>query len=430
MADTGTHGGPTVRMQLRLAGPAVVAGVVSALGLFAVDRVALAGEHLLWSSLPAAWGVDPASGWWILGILTLTGLLVGLVVQFVPGHGGRDSATTELIAPPLALAAVPGLVLATVLTLAGGVSLGPEIPIIAMNTAILAALVARWWPRVPVDLVVMMGASGTLGALFGSPVAAALVFTGIVAGRRDGGALWDRLFVPLAAAAAGAVTMRWLAGPQLPEGGFAPLGGPDGTALLTGLAVAVAGTLVGLTAVYVFPHVHRFFHDLRHPVLYTTLGGLLLGLLGALGGPITLFKGAHQMGELLRNTADHQLPQLALILAVKLTALLVAASAGFRGGRIFPAVFLGTVVGLVGSIVMPEMPLGLAVACGILGVVLPVARDGWIAMLIAVVVVGDTSVLILLTLIVLPLWLMVSRAPEMMISPPADPAGQHPGTAG
>jgi H+/Cl- antiporter ClcA len=413
-------------MQLQLAGPAIIVGAVSALGLFVVDELAVVVEHLLWSSLPSAWGVHPGSSGWILGILTLTGLVIGLVVQFVPGHGGRDSATTELIAPPLKLPAVPSMVLVTVLGLAGGVSLGPEIPIIAINTAVLAALVARWWPRVPVELVVMITAAGTIGALFGTPVAAALVFTGVVAGFQEGGALWDRLFLPLASAAAGSVTMRWLDGPQLPDAGFPPLGTPGAVHLATGLAVGVAGTLVGLAAVYAFPHVHRFFHGLRHPVLFTTLGGLLLGVLGSLGGPITLFKGAHQMGELVRNAADYSPQELALILAVKLAALLVAASAGFRGGRIFAAVFMGAVVGLLGYALIPGMPMGLAIACGVLGVVLPVARDGWIALFIAVAAVGDITVLVVLSLVILPIWLMVSRAPEMVIGPPAHRVAREP----
>ena len=426
MTGTSTHEGPTVRMQLQLAVPALLVGAVSALGLFVVDEVAVVVEHLLWSTLPSLWGLDPGSGWWILGVLTLTGLVVGLVVQFVPGHGGRDSATTELIAPPLKLAAVPSLVLVTVLGLAGGVSLGPELPIIAINTAVLVALVARWWPRVPVELVVLITVSGTIGALFGTPVSAALVLTGVVAASKQGGALWDRLFLPLAAAGAGAVTMRWLAGPQLPEAGPPPLGTPDAVDLATGLAVAVGGALVGLATVHLFPHLHRLFHSLRHPVLYSTLGGLLLGVLGVLGGPITLFKGAHQTGELIRNAADYSPWQLALVVAVKLAALLVAASAGFRGGHVFPAVFMGAGVGLLGHALIPGMPLGLALACGVLGVLLPVTRDGWISLFVAVVLVGDVTVLAVLSLVILPVWLLVSRAPGMVVSPPGSPEASEP----
>ncbi|MET4096342.1 hypothetical protein [Arthrobacter sp. UYCu712] len=74
------------------------------------------------------------------------------------------------------------------------------------------------------------------------------------------------------------------------------------------------------------------------------------------------------------------------------------------------------------------MPLGLAVACGILGVVLAVARDGWMAFFFAVAVSGDIAVLPLLCLVILPTWLLVSRAPEMLVSP--DPPRMTETTAG
>jgi chloride channel protein, CIC family len=63
------------------------------------------------------------------------------------------------------------------------------------------------------------------------------------------------------------------------------------------------------------------------------------------------------------------------------------------------------------------MPRGLAIASGTLGVVLAIARDGWISLFIAVAVVGDGSVLSVLCLAILPAWLMVSCAPQMLISP-------------
>ncbi|MDQ0734484.1 ion channel protein [Arthrobacter agilis] len=424
MATDTSHEAPPLRTHLTLCIPAILVGAVSAVGLYAVEELAHAVEHLLWETLPAAWKIDPASGWWIFGVLTLAGVVIGLVVQFAPGHGGTDSATTELIAPPLRLSAVPSLLAVTVLGLAGGVSLGPEIPIIAFNTAILVALVARLWPGIGTELVVIITAAGTIGALFGTPVAAALVFTGVVAGFKGGGALWDRLFIPLVAAGAGTITMRWLDGPQLPEAGFSQLGTPGAADLVAGLGVTIAATLIGLAAVYVFPHAHRFFHGLRNPAVYIALGGAVLGVLGVLGGPVTLFKGASQMGELIRNQGDYSAADLVFIIAVKLAALVVAAAAGFRGGRIFPAVFIGTAAGLVACAIFPTIPLGLALGCGILGVVLPVARDGWIALFIAVVVVGDAGVLPVLCIAILPAWLLVSRAPEMLIHAPSPTAAK------
>ncbi len=415
--DAAPNAVPIVRTLVRLAIPSILIGVVSALVLYGLDAVSGLIDDGIWTNLPHALGIDPSSGWWIFGVLTLTGLAVGLVVWLVPGHGGPDTATTELVAPPLKLGILPSLIVVTVLGLAGGVSLGPENPIIAINTGILVALLARLWPRIPSDLIILITAAGTIGALFGTPVAAALVFTGIVAALKTGGALWDRLFLPLVAAAAGSITMTLLAHPgfQVPMPAYDKIQPVD---LLSGLVIGVVATAVGLVAVFLFPVVHRLFHRIGNPVVYITLGGMVLGVLGAIGGPITLFKGLSQMSELIQSRSNYSGWQLLLIVLVKLVALVIAASAGFRGGRIFPAVFIGAAVGVLANTLFPSVPMAVAVGCGILGVVLVIARDGWIAIFVGVAVTGSVAVLPLLCLVVLPTWLMVSRAPEMRISVP------------
>ena len=125
----------------------------------------------------------------------------------------------------------------TVLSLAGGVSLGPENPIIAINVGIIVALFARLLPQVPTQISVLIAGAATVGALFGTPVAAALLFTGIVAAAKGGGSLWDRLFLPVAAAGAGAITMHLLGAPPLAFD-LPPYGSPQAIDLLTGALVA------------------------------------------------------------------------------------------------------------------------------------------------------------------------------------------------
>ncbi|WP_374010736.1 ion channel protein [Leifsonia sp. LS-T14] len=405
---------PSVRQLLLLSIPAVAIGVVSGLALWVVDELGDLLAKGYWTALPNALGVDPSSGWWIFAVLTFTGLLVGLTIWLIPGHAGADSATTELIAPPMRPIVVPSLALAAILGLGGGVSLGPENPIIAINISLLVALVGRLWKAVPPQLVMMMAASATLGALFGTPVAAALAFTGIVASIKGGGALWDKLFLPLVAAAAGSITMTLLAHPTfaIPMPAYTSLTGWD---VVAAIVIGAIATAVGLVGVYVFPYLHRLFHALRHPVLMTLAGAVVLGGLGALGGPITLFKGLAQMGELVQNRADYSPGQLTLIIAVKLAALLVAASAGFRGGRVFPAVFIGAAVGTLAAALVPAVPLPVAVAAGVMGMTLAAARDGWIAIFIGVAVTQNFLILPLLALAILPCWLMVTKAPELLI---------------
>ena len=59
---------------------------------------------------------------------------------------------------------------------------------------------------------------------------------------------------------------------------------------------------------------------------------------------------------------------LAIITGIKLVAMLVAATAGFRGGRIFPTAFIGLAFGLLASALFPAIPAAIAVACSILGI--------------------------------------------------------------
>lgn len=421
-------GSPTVRQLLLLSIPALVIGAASALVLWLVDLLAEQLHVVLWEALPGVFGADAATPWWILVVLTATGAAVGLVVQFAPGHAGADSATTELDAPPMPLLVVPSLLVAVVLSLAGGVSLGPENPIIAINTALAVALLARLSKAVPQQLVVLLASAATIGALFGTPVAAALVLTGTVAAVKAGGALWDKLFLPLAAAGAGAITMHLLGGSSI-SFAVTPMGEVEPVFLLTGLLVAAVSALAGILAAWALPVVHRAFHSLRHPLLFTTLGGLVLGLLGMIGGPMTLFKGLEQTGELIEHPERYGAGQLALFAGIKIVALVIAAAAGFRGGRIFPAVFIGVAIGLLGYALIPGLPLSLAIACGALGIVLAATKDGWIAIFVGVALVGDPLVLPLLCVIVLPVWLLVTKAPELVVHPSERPGAVAPPAA-
>jgi H+/Cl- antiporter ClcA len=413
---------PTPRQLAALAVPALAIGIVTALILWLLEAAAGALEDAVWSALPDALGIDP-DGWWIVVVLTATGLLVGICLALLPGHGGPDSATTELFEPPVKVRALPGIAVVTVLALAGGVSLGPENPIIAINVSLTVALLARFIPRIPVQVGMLMAASGTIGALFDTPVAAALLLTGALAAVRGGGSLWDKLFLPLASAAAGATTMHLLGTP--PMSFDVPASAVEPVDVLVAVLVACGAVAIGMLGLYAFPLVHRAFHALRNPILIATLGGFVLGLLGLLGGPITLFKGLDQIEQLLSDPDGYPAGELALIVAVKLVALVVAASAAFRGGRVFPATFIGVAIGMLAHALVPSLPLGLAIASALIGMLLVVARDGWLALFLAAGVSGDIGLMPWLCVIILPAWLLVSRAPEFRIVPATD-AARHP----
>ncbi|MFF8728843.1 ion channel protein [Streptomyces sp. NPDC015171] len=394
--------------------PAVVVGVAASLLLTAVSAAAEQLQHVLWGPLPDALGVGRYSVLWMFVMLVATGIAVGLVVWKVPGHAGPEPATLALDAPVLPPPVLPGLVLATGLMLAGGPSLGPENPVIAVNVGLAAWLGVRLRPRMPDTLWPVLAEAATIGALFGTPVAAALVISEALAGRPMAGRLWDNVFAPLTAGACGAMTTTLVSHPAL-DLDLPPMGHPHAKDVLAALVIASAAALLGMCAARAFPYVHAGFRRLRHPMLMLPAGGVLLGALAAVGGHLTLFKGLSEIGVLARAPQDWSAGQFATMTVVKLAALLVAASCGFRGGRIFPAVFAGAALGLCAHALVPAVHPALGVSTGVLGMLLAITRQGWVSLFTAAVLVASPSIIALLCIASLPAWLLVTGRPQMQL---------------
>ncbi|AYN89324.1 MULTISPECIES: ion channel protein [Enterobacteriaceae] len=406
---------PRARTMLLLSLPAVAIGIASSLILIVVMKIASVLQNLLWQRLPGTLGIAQDSPLWIIGVLTLTGIAVGLVIRFSQGHAGPDPACEPLIGAPVPPSALPGLIVALILGLAGGVSLGPEHPIMTVNIALAVAIGARLLPRVNRMEWTILASAGTIGALFGTPVAAALIFSQTLNGSSEV-PLWDRLFAPLMAAAAGALTTGLFFHPHfsLP---IAHYGQMEMTDILSGAIVAAIAIAAGMVAVWCLPRLHAMMHQMKNPVLVLGIGGFILGILGVIGGPVSLFKGLDEMQQMVANQA-FSTSDYFLLAVIKLAALVVAAASGFRGGRIFPAVFVGVAVGLMLHEHVPAVPAAITVSCAILGIVLVVTRDGWLSLFMAAVVVPNTTLLPLLCIVMLPAWLLLAGKPMMMVNRP------------
>ncbi|EGD54307.1 ion channel protein [Gordonia neofelifaecis] len=404
----------------------IIVGALCALGLWGISVVAGLVQKLVWDHLSSALGVDPDSGWWIVTILTCAGLLSGLVIRYVPGHAGNDPAAAGLVSAPLAPKVLPGLVIATILTLAGGVSLGPENPIMAINAAIIVALGARLVPKVGQQEWMGLSTAATIGSLFGTPVAAALMISEANSGDPRV-PLWNRLYVPLVAAATGSYVILHFTDLDLSIGlPQEEVGGVIHVLIAIGIAIVVAG--VGVIGAIVFDPLHRVLNaTMRSPVLRLTVGGLVLGLLGAVDGTITLFKGLDEMKELPGEMATTTAVGFFVLAGIKLCAMLIASASGFRGGRIFPAVFVGAAMGFGIHAMWSSVPLTLCAAASVVGLSVAATRNGWISVFLGLAIVPQFDLFVPLLFATLAAWLLVANAPELTAKPlalrrAADPA--------
>ncbi len=330
----------------------------------------------LFTDLPKELGFHGSPPWWPLPLLGVAGVLVALAIKYLPGTGGHSPADGFKAgggAPtPIEL---PGVVLAALATLSLGVVLGPEAPLIAIGGG-LGVLAVRLAKRdAPPRTAAVIGGAGSFAAistLFGSPILGAFLLmeaTGL------GGATMELVLLPgLLAAGVGSLVFiglnAWtgwgtfsLAIPNLPK-----FTRPDtaefGWALVIGVAAAFLAVGIHRLALFLRPHIERRM-VLLMPVVGLAIAGLAIAFAEATGKSASevLFSGQSAVGPLITNASSYTVGALILLLACKGLAYGGSLSS-FRGGPVFPSLFLGAAGGIALSH-LPGLPLVAGVAMGI-----------------------------------------------------------------
>ena len=356
------------RAYLRLVGLGAAIGIPAALVGAGFLGFVHELEDWLWKVLPGESGDEPA--YLVLGLPVVGALIVLLARRFLPGDGGHRPLE-GLSMKPTPLSHAPGVALAAIGTLGFGAVLGPEAPVIALGSVVGVAM-ARL-ARLDERATTVLGTAGSfsaISALFGGPlVAGMLMVEGALA---MGSAVLGILLPGLVAAAIGYLIFvglgDWggLNAPGLVVGDLPAYEGTHIFDLLVGLAV---GVLTALLIVWLKRFATRIDGEgtrrLGMPMLLLG-GGLAVGVLAQLANVLgatsqdVLFSG--QASVPVEVSADTTKVVLVLLVA-KTLAYAVSLGCGFRGGPIFPAVFLG--VGLASlPVVWFDTSPTLAVAVG------------------------------------------------------------------
>jgi H+/Cl- antiporter ClcA len=333
-------------------------------------------QEEIFTHLPHGLGFATEPVWWPLPVLVVGGVLAGLAIRYLPGRGGSSPAPGFALHPPPTPVQLPGVILAALATLVFGVVLGPEMPLIAIGGG-LGVLVTRMNRRrtVPEQAVRILGATGSFAAistLLGSPIVGAFL---LMEASGLGGPMLGLVLVPgLLASGIGSLIFIGLdsltglgtfslAIPSLPH--FArPNLAEFGWAVAIGLAAAVVGPGIRWLALFLKPYADRWV------MLALPLAGAVIAVLAIIYAEGTgkatsevLFSGQDDIGPLIHNASSYTVGALLLLLVCKGLAYGVSLS-GFRGGPIFPAMFIGAAGGIALSH-LPGLPLVPAVAMGI-----------------------------------------------------------------
>lgn len=299
-----------------------VAFVAALAAAFVFVEVVEFGIHLLWHTLPEAMPNDFVRALVCIALVTGAGWAVGTVRarEGLYGHSPLDGLVVRADPLRTSILAV-GVIL---ISLLGGAVLGPEAGLIAVGTAVAGAVSKR----ISMDADPKLLKAAVLGAVLA-------------------------LVLPL-----------WISGSL-------SLGGPPvelGVGLLWVLPVsALAASLVAVIRTLAFALRSRIDTRSVRPSAMAGVG-LLVGAVGAAGilvadvEPSMIFGSGE--GEVPSIAAETSLLVLITVIVTKSIAYLLCLGGGFRGGPIFPALFLGgAVAALAVALGLPTQIGPLAVGC-------------------------------------------------------------------
>lgn len=382
------------RDYLRLVLIGLAIGIPAALAALAFQGLVHALEELLWTTLPEALGLDAPPWWLLVGLPVVGGLIVWFARTRLPGDGGHEPLQ-GIGGGTMPLAYAPGVIIAALGSLPFGAVLGPEAPLIAIGGFVGMVAVRMFRVTGPGGTVLSTaGSFSAISALFGGPIVAGAIL--LEAGLAAGAMLIPVLLPGMVAAAVGYLLIvgigSWsglpamsLSVPDLPEYPNARIVDLL-LAVVAGLVVAVVVRALRMAAFRVKAARGRVGVG---PMLLLggAAGGLVAAGVAAMGGAYqdVLFSGQTALPDLV---SQESMGLVLLITAGKVIAFAIFLGAGFRGGPIFPAVFIGTGVAiLVGSVA--DMPSTVALAIGTAAGMTAMSRLIFSSLVFVVLLVGS-----------------------------------------
>ena len=424
-----------------------IIGVVVSLATWCFLELIYQIQRELWTHLPHALGYNNGPPlWWSLPVLGIAGLIVALAITRLPGEGGHVPAKGLVVggktASPIDL---PGVLLAGLATIGFGLVLGPEAPLIALGAGVALLSISLARRDMPSELLTLVAATGSFAALsfiFASPLIAAVI---LIEAAGIGGPRLPLILVPglLAAGIGTLVSIGMGSFTGLSNSAYAlsplalphfahPTVGQFGWTIAIAIVIAIVTRAIMLGGLGTYGVVARRLL-LFLPAVGLVVAGLAIAFHGASGKSVNevLFSGQDALPGLISQAGTWSVGALLLVILFK--GLAYGLSLGsFRGGPVFPALFLGAAGGILASR-LPGFALTPAVAVGMGCAIVAVLRLPLSAVVLATLLTahsgtGDEPLIIVGVVVSYLVTLLLTTRPSAT-SEATDSAGAPAGGA-
>ncbi len=325
---------------------AALIGVIGGYGAVGF-RYAIEGAQFLFYRQPGT-TVDfllSIPWYWRLSIPILGALIVGQITTRWATEA-RGYGVTEVIAsvatrggiirPRVAFAKV----LASAVCIGSGGSAGREGPIVQIGSSI-ASVLGQWLRLSPRRLKTFVGCGAAAGiaATFNAPIAGMLFSLEIIIGNFAMAQLSPMIVASVTATA----ISRWHLGNN-PAFSVPHYGLQSPLELVHYAVLGLAAGVVAVIFIRVLNTTENFFNNLKFPdSLKPAIGGLIIGIIGAMGLPHVYGVGY----DVIETSLSGYLPlgMMALLILMKIFATSATLGTGGSGGIFAPSLFLGAMLG-------------------------------------------------------------------------------------
>lgn len=307
-------------------------------------------------------GLTFFTGYFVIPVMALAGLLAGLVIHFFgdPGEIQLIVNNIRFNKGKLDPKNNPSMIVSSLLCIASGGSLGPEAPLVQVTGS-----TGTWMGKIfrlkgeELRSMSIAGMASGFTALFGAPLGGSLFSLEIL--HHKHAVEYYKAIIPALVSSC----FSYIIFAMIIHLGIGPIWNlPSyemGTKVdfLYAVLFAVIAAVLGWLFIYCTKFCKNIFKKLKAPIYIKTLiGGIILGCI-AYFLPLTRYFGHHEINELL--SGEFSFSFLIILLIFKIIAIAITVTSGWRGGFIIPLFFLGTTLGLIIHQFLPSISISLTI---------------------------------------------------------------------
>jgi len=338
---------------------AALFGVVLAFAGLAFLGLVKGGTNL-WFTLPKDPGWLDGSLWWV-AVTAGAGVLVGVLRRSFRVPVRLPGTVKELRDQRVEPSTAPAAVAVSLVSLAGGASLGPEDALGKMGGALGTWVSDRQKLSEEARATnTVSGMAGAYGGLLASPILATILVLELA--RPKARRFADTLVASLLSSSVAFAVYFPIAGSTFVGIYALPAYKYKDWQLLAAVPLGLAAGGLALIMVIAIGAMAKLAAPLaKRTILRATIGGVIFGLVGV-ALPLTLFTGTGQLTTVIHDGTTLGAGLLIAVVFAKMLVFAVCEATGFIGGPFLVMLFIGGTAGTAAHVLIPGLPQGFAFA--------------------------------------------------------------------